>query len=939
MIAQDATQARPLTAPAAISTTTRSAVAATASSALADFDDSDSSPQPKGRGDAEDDDAAASGSGAGQSSSKRVTSRLRSSITESETYKSPVIAKSKSVLSGVNSLTASFPGSSSSSSSDSKDRGAGVVGGALRSKTPLAAIGDRLHESQGTTTTLGAEAKDAWPVRRNDEMKVSTHGATVDAQLQRAEADLQILRAENARLEDTLSRSKAEFEDLSAKLASTSQALEKESKTNEALLSAQNLLQMQCNSCKEEAKAIRAELNKEIERRAKLDAELREVQQQWSNTKKENEVHKKTIGELRDSLHAAECEISQLASPSLNRSGGALHLEDTDGDLEKALMRVRSEKSDAERALLGAEKSLVALKAERDSVSEELERLRISFQQRTIKLEQEAEDYRREVAARRLENGELAVKLAASEKMLEEMRSRPASAMAPISVSGPLSNEDERDKRMLSELQVELEGERAKSKRLDIQAAALREEVTDLESRLAQSRRRSTELEGSCDASYSNCRSLEARLAAEVDGRHKLDTQLRSLEEDMRELERAVHSKEAARLAALEEAAALRGRCHDLEVQLQVTSTDAIVKDSKIAKLEHENAVRIEGLHGASNSSGVSSATSELLLKLEAAHLRQAQLEADLRVQQRRVSGLETELAQSQQLSDNTADSEWQAKASLREALNKIRDLEAASESMNARLAKAIAVGNQRDNINSLRDTSMSPDDTLRSRLGGAEQETQTLLARLARLDDDLLNARRSVETADKMYRDAENHLATSREQVSQLRSEQIQDRTLLYESQLQLEKCHKKIAALEAELQEVLKEHSLNKENHRVQREKLESLLLESSSRLELERSKLNDETARERARAEAFRSEASLLQERIKKLEAQITSISKEKHEFSIRCEELSLLSRPVSSNGDISTDSLRVTLGEKLKEISVLSARIRTLEVCCNILRFAF
>jgi chromosome segregation ATPase len=717
--------------------------------------------------------------------------------------------------------------------------------------------------------------------------------------------ELQILLDENAKLKESLSLSQAECDDLKSKLASISQSLDKESKTNEALLSAQNMLQMQSNSLKEESKALRTELNKEIERRTKQDAELKEVQQQWSNTKKENEVHKKTIGELKERLHTAECEISQLSTPALNRSASsAIKNEDSDRELENLLMRIRGEKNDVERALVGAEKSLVAMKAERDSLSEQLERLRLVSQQRAARLEQDAEDARREAVSHRSLNSDLTAKLTASQKMLDEIRSRPMAA-----VSTTEFNIDSSMNYKLSDLQLELEGERAKSNRLESQISAMRQELADMDSQLAQSRRRSTELEDRCNSTDFACRSLESKLALEMAAHQQLNAQLRSREEDVRNLERAVDAKETAQLSSQEEIAQLRVQCVELEKQLSALSTKA----------------RDEPNSAVSNSSNA-----DIVVRLEAAQVRLVQLEADLRDERRRVSFLEAELAQKQQWADRSAESERNAKSSLYEALNKIRDLQAESDAMKALLVRSSESRQVNDSV-----SVGSSADVLQSRLVDAEHQIQSLSLRASRLEEDLIVSRRDAETADRLRRDLDASLVTAKEQISALRSEQLQDKTILFETQLLLERGQRKIVALESELSDALRENTLNKENHRSQRENLEKRLLEIASRKDAEVLKLQDDVARERANAEAHRSEELVLQHRTQQLEAQIAVLTREKCELFSRCEELSSIQEqpvattPVASS-DASVDSLRNTLHEKQREIVALHARIRSLEV---------
>lgn len=51
---------------------------------------------------------------------------------------------------------------------------------------------------------------------------------------------------------------------------------------------------------------MRSELNREIERRARIEAELKEVTVQCTNAKKENASHLKTIQDLRADIHNLE---------------------------------------------------------------------------------------------------------------------------------------------------------------------------------------------------------------------------------------------------------------------------------------------------------------------------------------------------------------------------------------------------------------------------------------------------------------------------------------------------------------------------------------------------------------------------------------------------------------------------------------------------------
>jgi chromosome segregation ATPase len=260
--------------------------------------------------------------------------------------------------------------------------------------------------------------------------------------------------------------------------------------------------------------------------------------------------------------------------------------------------------------------------------------------------------------------------------------------------------------------------------------------------------------------------------------------------------------------------------------------------------------------------------------------------------------------------------------------------MEIDSNSMRALLARSSESRQGNDSNNNI----VPSGDVLQSRLKDAEQHIQSLVLRASRLEDDLAVARRDTDTSDRLRRDLDISLITAKEQISALRSEQLQDRTLLFETQLQLEKSQRKMASLESELAEALRENAMNKENLRSQREGLEKRLLELSSRKDADVLKLQEDAARERSNAEALRSEAFVFQHRAQQLEAQIVVLMREKCELASRCEELSCMQQhqaaavllPPAASDDVSVDSLRSALGERQREIVTLQARIRTLEV---------
>lgn len=51
---------------------------------------------------------------------------------------------------------------------------------------------------------------------------------------------------------------------------------------------------------------MRSELNREIERRARIESELKETNTQCANAKKENSAHILTIQDLRAQIHNLE---------------------------------------------------------------------------------------------------------------------------------------------------------------------------------------------------------------------------------------------------------------------------------------------------------------------------------------------------------------------------------------------------------------------------------------------------------------------------------------------------------------------------------------------------------------------------------------------------------------------------------------------------------
>lgn len=59
---------------------------------------------------------------------------------------------------------------------------------------------------------------------------------------------------------------------------------------------------------------MRSELNREIERRARIELELKEIGVQCVNAKKENATHVKTIQELRAEIHNLEVNTNIFSS-------------------------------------------------------------------------------------------------------------------------------------------------------------------------------------------------------------------------------------------------------------------------------------------------------------------------------------------------------------------------------------------------------------------------------------------------------------------------------------------------------------------------------------------------------------------------------------------------------------------------------------------------
>ena len=51
---------------------------------------------------------------------------------------------------------------------------------------------------------------------------------------------------------------------------------------------------------------MRSELNREIERRARIESELKEINVQCANAKKENSAHILTIQDMRAQIHNLE---------------------------------------------------------------------------------------------------------------------------------------------------------------------------------------------------------------------------------------------------------------------------------------------------------------------------------------------------------------------------------------------------------------------------------------------------------------------------------------------------------------------------------------------------------------------------------------------------------------------------------------------------------
>jgi DNA repair exonuclease SbcCD ATPase subunit len=560
--------------------------------------------------------------------------------------------------------------------SQSQSQSGGVSDAGLKPKAVLGRIGGSQSSADdaGTRPSSSADAKAE---------RSHTHTPAAQAQTQRR-ADDREDRDDYEDLRNEISRLSEANASLSDAVGALTADCDRERKQTEVLSTSQNVLRTQLSTAREESRNLRSELNREIERRARIESELKEVSTQCGNAKKENATHVGAIQDMRAQIHNLEGEINLSKNAAADFSdppvysqlevspGGSSRSGEVDA-LQEKLKTSQLRVLDLDALVVKLRERIAAVDTTENAGSPEKP---IQFLEKNLG-EARADAERKQRRIRELEG--------ALRGMEEAARAGECGVPSPgpsASLLGELSGAKAQvdaltDKlaKAASELAAahrDNEEHLFKSRRLESQVSIRQSELEDTESRLAALKRKVSELQDRCDDLEVQNKSLTGRLGAEGEEKQRLEARLASAKEDIKSLQSQVASlerasagggggeeagtaNESARL--YEELNVWKSKCHSLQSKLDATTSKLRREDEELACVNFELATQVEltdSLRQASARAGGADTTAdasealraqgrEALEQLKAAQAREAALQAELTASQRREAALEDE--------------------------------------------------------------------------------------------------------------------------------------------------------------------------------------------------------------------------------------------------------------------------------------------------------